>query len=759
MKTNLFSNTKPWTRTWTITILFLATLLTTPISVSANANPGLINWTGIPKNIAKNITSAGYMTAANSVLFFTKNSLLIYELDKEATYRHQPPQINALAPSFAEMGSIDAMIIAPNTMQLEVYHLNEMAIIDLANTNEAKEYYADFIPVHWNAKLDAACYWTNDQVFFFRKGEYLKYDYKTNKHSAPKSYVNWQGWPSNWSSVDAVVTIGQYVYFFNKGSFLPYDKRNRKFLSGYPKKIGGNASASTSLARNKVPKKPKPATQKVNRPAFSQADMRNMVEVTNLGVGFDAVYVDPQDLTKNSVRNSGFSRPKILEFVPNPNAFINMSSLGSSSSQTHRRNLPVGVFGDNHARFEWSDETRWAKSASEFQKSFSHAYTGGVGVPGIASVSGSVSFEDVKRTTRSSENIYVYQDGFYRGHSLTMDKNYSHQVTDQFRRAVKSLGNSSTAYDQFIKQWGTHFSTQAMLGAKCSYRFKLSKSAYEQRSESRTEFEVNVSATIKKVQADFGTSQGRSKANKVSNEIGASETKFISYGGSGATDFGRWSEHATNNRTLIDVKLTSLLDLFNSKYFPNDAQIRVKYQKLNEALQRYFSNHGYRDTSDPRKFFKKQAREFKITATVLEVQHAPHNQGYYSGKLYLKALNGNLNSIDKIKVLNIADTNYKVMRSGQQLSLNKSTTVSVSPRYLKKAFVAITGELNEVTHHHDRHMVEPKSMGNKTAHNLIRSEKIMLAEIKRGATKRSFARYAYSDGDVVLVRFEVKRIR
>jgi len=118
-----------------------------------------------------------------------------------------------------------------------------------------------------------------------------------------------------------------------------------------------------------------------------------------------------------------------------------------------------------------------------------------------------------------------------------------------------------------------------------------------------------------------------------------------------------------------------------------------------------------------------------------------------------------LNSIDKIKVLNIADTNYKVMRSGQQLSLNKSTTVSVSPRYLKKAFVAITGELNEVTHHHDRHMVEPKSMGNKTAHNLIRSEKIMLAEIKRGATKRSFARYAYSDGDVVLVRFEVKRIR
>lgn len=753
MKTNLFLNTKPYISTWTITMLFLMTLLSLPVSALANPNPGLHNWAGIPQNVAKNITSAGYLSAANSVMFFTKSSFIIYDLDTGT------PQINALNSSYTEMGSIDAMIIAPNTMQLEAYHLNEIAIIDLANTNEIKESYADFIPVHWNAKLDAACYWSKNKIFFFRKGEYLKYDFRTEKYSAPKSYVNWRGWPSHWHSVDAVVSIGKYVYFFNDGSFLPYDKQKKAFLSGYPKKIGGKATASKSLAQNSRSTKPAPTKQKVNRPTFSQADMRNMVEVTNLGVGFDAVYVDPQDLTKNSVRNSGFSRPKILEFVPNPNSFINMSSLGASSSQTHRRNLPVGVYGDNHARFEWSDETRWAKSASEFQKSFSHAYTGSVGVPGIASVSGSVSFEDVKRTTRSSENIYVYQDGSYRGHSLTMDMNHPHQISDQFRRAVKSLGNSPTAYDQFIKQWGTHFSTQAMMGAKCSYRFKLSKSAYEQRSESRTDFEINVSATIKKVQADFGTSQGRSKTNQVSNQLGASEAKFISYGGSGATDFGRWSEHATNNRTLIDVKLTSLLELFSRKYFPNDSQISVKYQLLNEALQRYFRKHGYNDRISPSKFFEKQARKFEITATVLEVQQAPHNQGYYSGKLYLKALNGDYRSLEKIKVLSIPDTDYKVMRSGQELSLNKSITVSVSPRYLKNAFVAITGELNEVTYHQDRRMVEPKSMGNKSARNLSRSEKIKLADIKRGSTERAFARYTYEEGDVILVRFEVKRIR
>jgi murein DD-endopeptidase MepM/ murein hydrolase activator NlpD len=83
-------------------------------------------------------------------------------------------------------------------------------------------------PPAWNAGIDAAINWGNDKVYFFRKGEYLRYDIPADKVDAnyPKALgaAFWPGWPAAWNSgIDAAVnwTYGQ-AYFFKGGNYLRY---------------------------------------------------------------------------------------------------------------------------------------------------------------------------------------------------------------------------------------------------------------------------------------------------------------------------------------------------------------------------------------------------------------------------------------------------------------------------------------------------------------------------------------------------------
>jgi matrix metalloproteinase-14 (membrane-inserted) len=83
-------------------------------------------------------------------------------------------------------------------------------------------------PPAWNAGIDAAINWGNDKVYFFRQGQYLRYDIPNDKvdlnYPQALDAAHWAGWPAAWNSgIDAAInwTFGQ-AYFFKGGNYLRY---------------------------------------------------------------------------------------------------------------------------------------------------------------------------------------------------------------------------------------------------------------------------------------------------------------------------------------------------------------------------------------------------------------------------------------------------------------------------------------------------------------------------------------------------------
>ncbi|MFQ5641226.1 MAG: MAC/perforin domain-containing protein [bacterium] len=341
----------------------------------------------------------------------------------------------------------------------------------------------------------------------------------------------------------------------------------------------------------------------------------NMVDAEDLGVGFDRIYMDPADLSINSVQGRHV-RPRVFEFKPDPNPFhtIDIPRLGSNSEGPVRRNMVLGVEAETNPRFEWAEEASFIYSSNDYRNLHESSFSGSAGVEGIASFSGSASFKNVQESTRESQNMYVYKDGVFRGHTLALAQDYPHELTADFKRAVGQLSDPAS-YDHFILNWGTHYSQRATMGAKCGYRLTFNHQTAGRTSENSRSFSASVSAGIKQLEFGFGASDTRETISKTKESTKASEIKFVSYGGSGAgtSDFGTWSEHATLNSTLIDVYLMPYTELLNSRYFPSDPLINQKRQNLADAYVNYYENFPFEAmVGDSALFHHTEAAKFKV---------------------------------------------------------------------------------------------------------------------------------------------------
>jgi hypothetical protein len=83
-------------------------------------------------------------------------------------------------------------------------------------------------PPNWTS-VDAAVNWGNGKVYFFRGSQYIRWDIAANQMDSnyPMSLdaAHWPGWPPAWNSgIDAAINWGNNkVYFFRKGQYLRYD--------------------------------------------------------------------------------------------------------------------------------------------------------------------------------------------------------------------------------------------------------------------------------------------------------------------------------------------------------------------------------------------------------------------------------------------------------------------------------------------------------------------------------------------------------
>jgi len=90
-------------------------------------------------------------------------------------------------------------------------------------------------------KIDAVVEWDNGKAYFFRGGQYVRYDMKTDRVDPgyPKPIDN-QSWPglTFTDGIDAAANWGNgKAYFFKGGQYIRYDLRSDRADPGYPKPI------------------------------------------------------------------------------------------------------------------------------------------------------------------------------------------------------------------------------------------------------------------------------------------------------------------------------------------------------------------------------------------------------------------------------------------------------------------------------------------------------------------------------------------
>jgi hypothetical protein len=99
-------------------------------------------------------------------------------------------------------------------------------------------------PHSWDSGVDAAVSWGDGKAYFFRGSEYLRYDIAADRVDSgfPKPIAgNWHGFPQSWNSgIDEVINWGNgKAYFFKGGEYLRYDIGADHVDAGYPQSIAG----------------------------------------------------------------------------------------------------------------------------------------------------------------------------------------------------------------------------------------------------------------------------------------------------------------------------------------------------------------------------------------------------------------------------------------------------------------------------------------------------------------------------------------
>ncbi len=354
---------------------------------------------------------------------------------------------------------------------------------------------------------------------------------------------------------------------------------------------------------------------------------RNMVELDGLGTGYDLVFTDPEDLSRNSVQNGSSVKPQVFLFEPDGNNFIDIKMPG----KIYRRNLPKGVTGVHLSEFKTSSDARWVRTASDYQNSFKFDISVGGGVPDVASFTGSTSFKNVNENTRNHQNMYLHQDGSFEGHILALNGVYKQKLNPAFIESVNRLPDTTNTevYNSFIRRWGTHYSNQCTYGGKCTYKFTFTQNAFSTSSDTETSFGIKAEAGAEEVKVNFDANMDIEAKSKFMKTSGAQNIEFISHGGSGARNFEDWSRDAMEFRVPIDISFVSYIHLLIPYWFPemDPVVLDKKRALLDEALRIYFLNKAYNGNSNYGNFFNKKKIRFRATILAMEfTEVSPSNE-------------------------------------------------------------------------------------------------------------------------------------
>jgi hypothetical protein len=235
-------------------------------------------------------------------------------------------------------------------------------------------------------------------------------------------------------------------------------------------------------------------------------------------------------------------------------------------------------------------------------QAFKQSFTGSIGVSGGNEKSGqgggSASFSYTTENSSSTRNIYTYSRSSHRIYSIDLQP-AAIDLTDEFKNAVKSLPETAgSAYNQFIKDWGTHYPTKVDYGGLMIGVMSVDEKTYMQSKGYSMELKAEV-AKGAKVEVGGGYS-----TNESFNQMHSKAKSIYYYKGGSGGSAGSWS-NSEGTAQPMGIKLSRLNELLKIQYFNiglTQAQIDSREKLLAAAITTYIGSPSDPEIPKPRIF-------------------------------------------------------------------------------------------------------------------------------------------------------------
>ena len=177
----------------------------------------------IDSETASYIDAAAFSPGNNVVLFFSGSAIMIYDVASDTLVESEWYELGDIMNVESAVSWDDDLVLLFNGTSYQTFEVSSVSF-----TTEPAEWSG--LPEEWEGVLDAAVRWSEDEVMFFKDGEYVLYSFSEDAYVMYESYVDWEGFPEHWDTgLEAVLNIGGDIYFLNDGEVVLYSKEDLIF--------------------------------------------------------------------------------------------------------------------------------------------------------------------------------------------------------------------------------------------------------------------------------------------------------------------------------------------------------------------------------------------------------------------------------------------------------------------------------------------------------------------------------------------------
>ncbi|WP_034336981.1 MAC/perforin domain-containing protein [Deinococcus misasensis] len=304
-----------------------------------------------------------------------------------------------------------------------------------------------------------------------------------------------------------------------------------------------------------------------------------------LGRGYDLLLTDPLDYASSGVKATVIA----LQYQKSTTAQVESSSF----------RFPDGTQNAPDPGGTTSLTFQQMFRQTDYQSQFGETATISGGIPLIAKFSLSESYSQSfnQKSSTQSSTLYTWREVRLVTVNFTpaLDDPPPMVMDTDFANAVGNLSTSSASdptYQQFIQQFGTHYSTSVGFGGRAYQYTVVEATTFSSMVAQNIDIQAGASGAFDIFTGSASGSYNQQNTQNYQQATESSTTLKNFSGGRPFDDWDHWVSSVVDQPVPIALTLAPLSDLLTSTNFPNDANIGTKQGFLETAISNYLQANG-----------------------------------------------------------------------------------------------------------------------------------------------------------------------